>query len=143
MSKAIHTSRSATAADVWQKDGCGARKFVDFNPQTNIAHVYHMGTYSCIPHVETWRKKDMAKVLENVDSQTNLSGMEIAVNQVEKMLKTGTVAEVHIEVGLWIDYRQNKQVLNDTMPSVPKDGNSLDAVAIIERKTHEYHLQYI
>ena len=30
-----------------KKQGCGARKFVDFNPQTNIALVYHMGTHTC------------------------------------------------------------------------------------------------
>ena len=84
------------------------------------------------PHLETCRKKKcMAKILWNVDSQTNISGKEIAVNQVEKMLETGTMAEVHNEAGLWIDYRQNKQVLNETMPSVPKDENSFDAIAII------------
>ena len=32
-----------------QRQGCGARKFVDFNPQTNIAQVYHMGTHTCTP----------------------------------------------------------------------------------------------
>ena len=85
----------------------------------------------------------MAKILENLDSQTNVSGKEIAVNQVEKMLETGTMAEVHIEAGLWIDYRQNKQVLNDTKPSVPKDENSFDAIAIIKRKTNQYDLHYI
>ena len=76
----------------------------------------------------------MAKILQNVDSQTNISGKEIAVNQVEKMLKTGTMAEVHNEASLWLDYRQNKQVLNETMPSVPKDENSFDAVPIIKWK---------
>ena len=76
----------------------------------------------------------MAKILQNVDSQTNISGKEIAVNQVEKMLKTGTMAEVHNEASLWVDYRQNKQVLNETMPSVPKDENSYDAVPIIKWK---------
>ena len=80
----------------------------------------------------------MAKILQNVDSQTNLSGMEIAVNQVEKMLETGTMAEVHNEMGLWIDYRRNKQVMNDAVPSVPKDENLFNAVAIIKRKTNEY-----
>ena len=72
----------------------------------------------------------------------DVSGKEIAVNQVEKMLETGTMAEGHNEAGLWIDYRQNKQVLNDTMPSVLKDENSFDVVAIIKRKTDEYHLYY-
>ena len=106
-----------------QKQGCGARKFVEFNPQTNIAHVYHMGTHRCTPHqLETWRKKKcMAKILQNVDSQANITGKEIAVNQVEKLLKTGTMAEIHNEAGLWIDYRRNKQVMNDDMPSIPKD----------------------
>ena len=67
-----------------------------------------------------------------MDSQTNLSGKEIAVNWVEKMLETGTMAEVHNEVSLWIDYRRNKQVMKDAMPAVPKDENSFDAVAIIK-----------
>ena len=115
-----------------QRQGCGARKFVDFNPRINIAQVYHMGTHTCTPQLETWRKKKhMAKILQTVDSQTNISGKEIAVNQVEKMLKTGTMADVHNEAGLWINYRRNKQVMNDAMPSVPKDENSFDAVAII------------
>ena len=85
----------------------------------------------------------MAKILQTVDSQTNIYGKEIAVNQVEKMLETGTMAEVHNEAGLWIDYRRKKQVMNDAMPSVPKDENSFDAVAIIKRKTDEYDLYYI
>ena len=97
-----------------------------------------------VPHLETCRKKKhMAKILQNVDSQTNISGKKIAVNQVEKILETGTMAEVHNEAGLWIDYRQNKQVLNETIPSVPKDENSFDAIAIIKWKTNEYNLYYI
>ena len=86
----------------------------------------------------------MAKILQNVDSQTNISGKEIAVNQVEKMLETGTMAEVHNEASLWIwiDYRQNKQVLNESMSSVPEDESSFDAVAIIKRKTDGYDLYY-
>ena len=78
-----------------------------------------------------------------MDTQTNISGKEIAVNQVEKMLETGTMAEVHNEAGLWIDYRRNKQVMNDAVPSVPKGENSFDAVAIIKRKTDEYDPYYI
>ena len=85
----------------------------------------------------------MAKILQNVDPQTNMSGKEMAVNQVEKMLQTGTMEDIHNEVGLWIDYRRNKQVMNDAVPSVPKDENSFDAVAIIKRKTDEYNLYYI
>ena len=91
---------------VVKRQGCGTRKFFDFNPQTNLVHVYHMGTHTCTPHLETCRKKKcMAKILQNVDSQTNISGKEIAVNQMEKILKTGTMAEVRNEAGLWIDYR--------------------------------------
>ena len=47
---------------VAKRQGCGARKFVDFNLQTNLAHVYCMGTRTCIPiwrHAEkrsTWPK---------------------------------------------------------------------------------------
>ena len=135
MSEAMKTSRSVTATDVWQKDRGVVPGNLSTSIWTNIAHVYYMGTHSCTPHLETWRtKKHMAKILENVDSQTNLSGKEIAVNQVEKMLKTKTMAEIHNEVGLWIDYRQNKQVLNNTMPSVPKDENSFDAIAIIKKR---------
>ena len=127
-----------------QRQGCGARKFIDFNPQTNIAQVYHMGTHTCTPWLETQRKKKhMAKILQTVDSQTNISSKEIAVNQVEKVLETGTMAEVHNEAGLWINYRRNKQVMNDAMPSVPKDENLFDAVAIINRKTNEYDPYYI
>ena len=85
----------------------------------------------------------MAKILQNVDPQTNMSGKEMAVNQVEKMLETGTMEDVHNEAGLWIDYRRNKEVMNDAVPSVPKDENLFDAVAIIKRKTDEYNLYYI
>ena len=80
----------------------------------------------------------MAKILQNVDPQTNMSGKEMAVNQVEKMPETGTMEDVHNEVGLWIDCRRNKQVMNDAVLSVPKDENLFDAVAIIKRKTDEY-----
>ena len=91
---------------VVKRQGCGTRKFVNFNLQTNLAHVYHMGTHTCTPHLETCRKKKhMAKILQNVDSKTNISGKEIAVNQVEKILETGPMAEVHNEASLWIDYR--------------------------------------
>ena len=51
--------------------------------------------------------------------------------------------EVHNEASPWIDYRQNKEVLNETIPSVPKDENSFDAVAIIKWKMDEYNLYYI
>ena len=33
--------------------------------------------------------------------------------------------------------------MNDAVPSVPKDENSFDAVAIIKRKTDEYNPYYI
>ena len=32
-----------------KRQGCGTRKFVDFNPRTNIALVYHMGTHTYTP----------------------------------------------------------------------------------------------
>ena len=35
-------------------------------------------------------------------------------------------------------YRRNKQVMNDAVPSVPKDENSFDVVAITKRKTDTY-----
>ena len=129
---------------VAKRQGYGTRKFVDFNLQTNMTHVYHMGTHTCTPHLETCiKKKCMAKILQNVDSQTNISGKEIAVNQVENILETGTIAEILNEDNLWIDYRQNKKVLNETIPSVPKDENSFDAIAIIKQKTNEYDLYYM
>ena len=48
---------------VVKRQGCGARNFLDFNPQTNLAHVYHMGTHARTPYLETCReKKHMAKL---------------------------------------------------------------------------------
>ena len=62
-----------------------------------------MGTHMCTTRLKMRRKKKrMAKILQNVDPQTNMSGKEMAVNQVEKMLETGTMDDVHNEVGLWI-----------------------------------------
>ena len=114
-------SRSATAADVWQKD----RGVVPGNLSTSIHRqilpMFTTWAHTAAPHIRRHREK----ILEDVDSQTNLSGKEIAVNQVEKMVEAWTMAEVQNEAGLWIDYRQNKQVLNDTMPSVLKDKTHL------------------
>ena len=47
----------------------------------------------------------MAKILQDVDSQAKISGKDTAVNQMEKILKSGTMAEVYNEASLWIDYR--------------------------------------
>ena len=110
-----------TAADVWPR----GRGVVPGNLSTLIlgqtlplfttwAHT------SALPDSRQEKKKYMAKILQNVDPQTNMSGKEMAVNQVEKMLETGTMEDVHNEAGLWIDYRRNKQVMNDAVPSVPK-----------------------
>ena len=64
-----------------------------------------MGTHLYPLSGDMHKKKCMAKILQNVDCQTNISGKEIAVNQVEKILGTGTMAEVHNEASLPIDYR--------------------------------------
>ena len=65
MSKDIKTSRSATAAEVLRRDRGVVLENVYFNLQTNLAHVYHMGTHTCTPHLETCRKKKhMAKILQ-------------------------------------------------------------------------------
>ena len=37
---------------VVKRQVCGARKFTNFNPQTYLAHVYHMGTHTYTP---IWR----------------------------------------------------------------------------------------
>ena len=84
-----------TAADVWQRD----RGVVPGNLLTMDKHcpcLLHGHTQLHPPPSGDMEKKEVyGQILENVDSQTNLSGKEIAINQVEKMLKTGTMAEVH------------------------------------------------
>ena len=123
------------------REGCAARKLVEFDPTTRIAYVYHLGIHKCQGKIDKKKKKDQIRNRIQVKGFHG-TGKELAVNNIENILTYGTVEEAHEEAKIMKDYSVTKQVTQED-ESYHHDQNSFDAVAIIKKKTDSYDPFYI
>ena len=121
----------------------GACKLVDFNPFTQIATVYHLGTHKCWQKITTekirgFQQKQMqrkgtrtgaakAMVIEDISYQISIGDMDMAEELADK----------------WSDLHRSKRIQNELDPILSEDHNSFDAVGIIKRKADTKDPYYI
>ena len=131
-------------------EGCGARKLVDYNPATQIALVYHTGEHICWKKIDVQARHFLRDRVEDDEltssarRRSHKTARQIAEDNIEYLLSTGTMEAADAEADTWIDMRtaQRLQVARQEEEDGP-DINSFDAVGIIKRKTDTKDPYYI
>ena len=72
------------------REGCGARKLVEFNPTTQIAYVYHLRTHTCQGKIYKKKKKDQIRNRIQLKGFHG-TGKDLAVKNIENIMTYGTV----------------------------------------------------
>ena len=125
---------------VWE--GCGVRKLKDFNPKTNEALVYHLGTHVC------WSRTDTDEIQQiHMDkaksSRRTGSAKQMALEDIVEKITECDMAGAEEEVDYWSDLKHANRVHNKANPNYSQDLNSFDAVGIIKQATDKKDRYYI
>ena len=119
---------------VAEREGCGAKKLIEYDYDTKTATVYHLGKHSC------WLQLDIQKknlVLCEKIRENNLCGpaKQVGINQIMQHIDAGDMDGAVAESEIWVDRRATHQQLRKVDPLHGRDHNSFDAVGIVKRMT--------
>ena len=133
-----------------------ARKMAQWNKETNIATVYHLGFHKCTPRADLQRRKDIVQNMKKrkaKDSEIAVSYKEArkkGVDRVASVVGKGQIEEAQEEAGSWTDPSLASRVLTtdkqkqDEMEDLAGDDcNSFSAVTIIKRGIGKLDPNYI
>ena len=145
--KTVHGQKNLKMCSICEHiaecEGCGACKLVGFNPFTNIATVYHLGTHKC------WQKISMDKIQhfqqKQMKSRGNRTGAakNMAIEDISYQISIGDMDAAEELADKWSDLCTSKRIQNELDPTLSEDHNSFDAVSIIKRKTDTKDPYYI
>ena len=124
------------------REGCGAKKLVEFDSLRMIATVYHLGEHTC------WAKLDNThrnKLLRKKIGERQLSGpaKQVGISEISRLIDLGDMDAAAEEAENWVDRRAAERQLQAVTPTAGHDHNSFDAVGIIKRKTDQRDPYYI
>ena len=127
---------------IGEREGCGAKKLVEYDPLKQEATVYHIGKHSC------WPKPDNKKrynALRKKISEKNLRGpaKQVGLEQISKYIEDGDMDGAAEECETWVDRRAAERHLQYNKPTYGNDHNSFDAVGLVKRKTDKRDPYYI
>ena len=105
-------------------------KLVEFNPNVNIAIVYHIEKHRCWQKIDENTRK--AALNRDQGSRRLGSARQMAIDNLEHLISTGALDEAEEEASRWVNYRLAKRVI-DTTHEERRDLNSFDAVGIIKQ----------
>ena len=125
-----------------QREGCGAKKLVEYDNLHKIATVYHLGEHTCWMHIDNRDRNDM---LRRKIEEKKLSGpaKQVGINEISHLIDDGDMDAAVAEVECWVDRCAVERQLQSSAPNTGLDHNSFDAVGIIKRKTDERDPYYI
>lgn len=127
---------------VGAREGCGARKLVDYNTFLSKATVYHLGQHKC------WQKPDYAGKRDAIRQkvaglQMSGSAKQMAIDELVTLIGEGKMDEAIMEAGKWTDMRTAKRLHVAQDKFAGEDVNSFDAVGIVKQKTDTRDPYYI
>ena len=124
------------------REGCGARKMVEFDDASGIARVYHIGMHKCCPQVDMKKRNTLIK--ERI-KERNLSGpaKEVSLQEIGKFIEAGSMDLAAEEAECWVDKRGVKRQMDAHMPEAGADHNSFDAVGLLKITTDKRDKFYI
>ena len=118
-----------------EREGCSARKLVEYDQLSETAMVYHLGKHTC------FNKLNKKKQREGIEGRTSrrYSGpaKEVAVNEIIHILDVEDADLAAATAGNWTDRRYAARVMAEENTTYGDDMNSFDAVSYVKRKTDE------
>ena len=125
-----------------QREGCGAKKLVEYDSLCKIATVYHLGEHICWMCIDNRDRNDM---LRRKIEEKKLSGpaKQVSINEISHLIDDGDMDAAVAEAECWVDRCAVERQLQSSAPNTGLDHNSFDAVGIIKRKTDEHDPYYI
>ena len=138
-----HIRECLICGDLATQEGCGAKKYLEFNHDTNIVKVYHLGNHKC-----THLKLDKGPTREYLTKQaqhqySGKSAKEMGVAEVCSFIDKGDFNEASQVAGHWVDRRYAKRIVEKANPNASIDHNSFDAVGILKREADKKDPFYI
>ena len=125
-----------------QREGCGAKKLVEYDNLYKIATVYYLGEHTCWMRIDNRDRNDM---LKRKIEEKKLSGPteQVGINEISCLIDDGNMDAALAEAECWVDRCAVERQLQSSAPNAGQDHNSFDAVDIIKRKTDEHDPYYI
>ena len=112
-----------------KRQGCGARKLIDYNPKTKIAVVFHIGKHKC------WRRFDDSHIIaahheKKKNKPRSGPAKDMAIDDIVAVLDDPecTISDVELEADNDTDSKKAKRLQSTGR----QDGNSFDAVGIVK-----------
>ena len=87
-----------------EREGCGAKKMIEYDTDLKEATVYHIGGHSCWPKVTNEsRSKEIRKRI----AKKNLRGSakEVGISQISELIEAGDMEGAARECHTWVDRR--------------------------------------
>ena len=113
-------------------EGCGTRDVVDFNPETDMATVYHMGNHTCWSKIGTEEPKAF---IESRQEKCKGTGTYAAIENIADNVWSDYIECAEQDAGNWTNIRFAQRGINEQNPFHGEHHNSFDAVCILRRKT--------
>ena len=127
---------------VAQREGCGARKVIEYDYGTHMATVYHLGDHRCSLQVDhAKRSRILKKPLE--ERNPTGSAKEVGLREVGLLIESGEMDMAAAEAENWVDRRAAKRQMENLLPTAGHDHNSFDAVGLIKHTTDTWDKYYI
>ena len=127
---------------VAQHEGCGARKLIEYDYETHLATVYHLGNHTCSLQLDQIKRNQvMMKRLQ--EKNPTGSAKEVGSHEIGLMIELGEMDLAANEAENWVDRRAAKCQMEKLAPTAGHDHNSFDTVGIIKQTTDMWDKFYI
>ena len=127
---------------VAQREGCGARKLIEYDYNTHFATIYHLGNHTCSLQLDQMKRNQVLMKRLQEKNPTG-SAKEVGLREIGLLIESGEMDLAATEAENWVDRRAAKRQMEKLVPSAGHDHNSFDAVGIIKRTTDTRDKFYI
>ena len=141
--KAKRNIRMCNICDqVAQCEGCGARKLIEYDYDTQLASVYHLGNHTCSLQLDQIKRNQVLMKRLQEKNPTG-SAKEVSLCEIGLLIESGEMDLAANEAENWVDHRAAKRQMEKHVPTAGHDHNSFDAVGIIKQTTDTWDKFYI
>ena len=125
------------------RDKCGARKMSQYNRETGVATVYHLGKHKCCLKAKSASKrKEMSEVIDQ--TQGRIPPREMQRQMVQKYVVQLKWDDAEQAAETWSDTPMVKNLLRDKdMANLPVDGSTFASVGIFKTGTDKKDKYFI